>query len=80
MPSNETGGSMNARDVLNWIENFARQIIVQDLSGSKRRKNRCILQFVPPGSTQAETVGGRSLEEAVCRAAVRMSQRKENAA
>ena len=67
VPSN-----LSAADVLAWLNCYARQIIIQDLPKSRKRaKNRVILQFAQPGTTELGAVGATDLPSAILRARAR---------
>jgi hypothetical protein len=70
---------MTAAQILNWLDRHARQIVLQDLSPDRRQKNRVILEYQTPGSTELEVVGSQSLASAVCRAQTRIDAKEGKA-
>ena len=63
---------LSAADVLAWLNCYGRQVIIQDLPKSRKRaKNRVILQFAQPGTTELGAVGASDLPSAILRARAR---------
>jgi len=62
---------MTAAQTVFWIERHAQQIIVQQIPATRRWKTRCILQF-RDFAGELQSVGGRTLTDAVSKAQIRV--------
>jgi hypothetical protein len=63
---------MTPAAILQWIEQHARTVIVQELPPTRRRKNRVMLEYRAPGGDK-KAVGSYSVAGAVERAAGRIA-------
>ncbi|MGA8030390.1 MAG: hypothetical protein WB992_24880 [Bryobacteraceae bacterium] len=61
----------SASDILAWLDQFASRVIFQDLPEGGRQKNRVILQYRPPFSSDTETIGARTITGAVSKGVLR---------
>lgn len=61
---------MRSSSILTWLERNATQMIVQQIPVCRRSKNRCIVQY-RDAAGELQSVGGRSLADAVAKAQVR---------
>lgn len=68
---------MNYTQVMQWLEQYAIEIKIQDIGVNMRSKNRVILTYRSPIDGSKQVVGYRNVPGAVAKAHSNVASRKE---